>query len=87
LCLLGSEFLRRNIEAFASRFKAGIRYFFAVYRHRVDEWALYDNDSPSPLLLASGDNHGEDILDGAAWKSLRSIGLGNSHGDGEKISK
>ena len=42
-------------ETVRRRFTAGLRYFFTHYRHRVDEWALYDNEAGGPVLIASGD--------------------------------
>ena len=55
------------------RFTAGLHYFFALYRYRVDEWALYDNDDRGPVLLASGDSRGEDVLDDSTWRALRQL--------------
>lgn len=40
-------------ETVRRRFAAGLRYFFTLYRFRVDEWALYDNDDSGPVLIAS----------------------------------
>lgn len=36
------------------RFAAGLRNFSALYKPIVDEWALYDNSGPTPLLLKEG---------------------------------
>jgi predicted ABC-type ATPase len=55
------------------RFAAGLRYFFTVYRRRVDEWALYDNEA-GPLLIATGDANDETILNSLAWRSLQQTG-------------
>ncbi len=59
-------------ETVRRRFTAGLRYFFTLYRFRVDEWALYDNDG-GPVLIASGDREtdSEDILDPAAFAALK----------------
>jgi predicted ABC-type ATPase len=38
------------------RFEAGLRNFLELYRHRVDDWQLYDNSGPSPVLLEEGPN-------------------------------
>ena len=38
------------------RFDAGIRNYQDVYRRLVNSWALYDNSTPEPRLIASGDN-------------------------------
>jgi predicted ABC-type ATPase len=38
------------------RFDKGLRNFRNVYRSLVSSWALYDNSSPIPRLVASGDN-------------------------------
>ena len=40
------------------RFDAGLRNFHLVYRPLplADEWSLYDNTGPSPVLLDAGDN-------------------------------
>ena len=46
-------------ETVRRRFAAGLRYFFTLYRYRVDDWALYDNDDGGPVLLASGDSGSE----------------------------
>jgi predicted ABC-type ATPase len=37
------------------RFRLGWRNFEEVYRPLVDQWALYDNSGPIPILLAKGD--------------------------------
>jgi predicted ABC-type ATPase len=60
-------------ETVRRRFTAGLRYFFALYRRRVEEWALFDNAAGGPVLLASGDIHSEDVLDAAAWSALWAI--------------
>jgi len=36
------------------RFAAGLHNFAALYKPIVDEWALYDNSGPTPLLLKEG---------------------------------
>ncbi|MBA1446014.1 MAG: zeta toxin family protein [Chromatiales bacterium] len=36
------------------RFAAGLRNLGALYKPIVDEWALYDNSGPTPLLLKEG---------------------------------
>ncbi len=36
------------------RFAAGLRNFDSMYKPIVDEWALYDNSGPEPLLLEEG---------------------------------
>jgi predicted ABC-type ATPase len=36
------------------RFAAGLRNLEALYKPVVDEWALYDNSGPTPLLLKEG---------------------------------
>jgi len=36
------------------RFAAGLRNLEALYKPIVDEWALYDNSGPTPLLLEEG---------------------------------
>ena len=60
-------------ETVRRRFTAGLRYFFTHYRHRLDEWALYDNEAGGPVLIASGDIRGEDVLDEAAWSALHAL--------------
>ena len=67
-------------EAHTERFQAtvylavdsGMRYFFTLYRFRVDEWALYDNDDGGPVIIASGDRGSgrEDVLDPVAFAAL-----------------
>lgn len=37
------------------RFAAGLRNLETLYKPIVDEWALYDNSGPTPLLLEEGD--------------------------------
>ena len=61
------------VETVRRRFTAGLRYFFTHYRHRVDEWALYDNEAGGPVLIASGDVHGDVVLDPAAFSALREM--------------
>ncbi len=36
------------------RFHAGWRNFENIYRELVDEWRIYDNSGPEPVLLSSG---------------------------------
>jgi predicted ABC-type ATPase/DNA-binding XRE family transcriptional regulator len=36
------------------RFTAGIRNFEEIYKPIVDEWALYDNSSSTPILIEEG---------------------------------
>lgn len=36
------------------RFQAGLRHFETLYKDLVDEWALYDNAGPSPILINEG---------------------------------
>jgi predicted ABC-type ATPase len=38
------------------RFRAGLRNFNSLYKRLVDEWVLYDNSSPSPIVVQSGEN-------------------------------
>ncbi len=40
------------------RFDAGLRNLREHYAARVDEWRLYDNTGPVPVLIARGDNSG-----------------------------
>ena len=60
-------------ETVRRRFTAGLRYFFTLYRFRVDEWALYDNEDGGPVLIASGDRGSgrEDVLDPVAFAALQ----------------
>lgn len=53
------------------RFTAGLRYFFTHYRHRVDEWALYDNEAGGPVLIASGDRNSEHVRDEGTFARLQ----------------
>ena len=59
-------------ETVRRRFAAGLRYFFTLYRSRVYEWALYDNDA-GPVVIASGDRGSgrEDVLDPVAFAALQ----------------
>jgi len=36
------------------RFAAGLRNLETIYKPLVDEWAIYDNTGPSPILLDQG---------------------------------
>lgn len=45
-------------EVIRRRFDAGLRNLRDHYAARVDEWRLYDNTGPTPVLLGQGDNHG-----------------------------
>ena len=60
-------------ETVRRRFTAGLRCFFTLYRHRVDEWAIYDNDDGGPVLIASGErgSGSEDVLDPVAFAALQ----------------
>lgn len=60
-------------ETVRRRFDAGLRYFFTVYRHRVDEWRLYDNASAQAILLAEGRGQDETIYESIHVARLRSI--------------
>lgn len=40
--------------AIRRRFAAGLRNLQEIYRPIVNEWAIYDNSGPSPLLLEEG---------------------------------
>ena len=60
-------------ETVRRRFTARLRYFFTLYHHRVDEWALYDNDDGGPVLIASGErcSGSEDVLDPVTFAALQ----------------
>ena len=58
-------------ETVRRRFAAGLRYFLTLYRHRVDEWALYDNEAGGPVLIASGDRNGEHVRDDGTFARLQ----------------
>jgi len=36
------------------RFHSGLRNFNEIYKRIVDEWILYDNSAPAPLILEHG---------------------------------
>ena len=38
------------------RFYAGLRNFEKLYKPAVNDWALYDNEGESPILLQWGEN-------------------------------
>ena len=44
-------------ETIRRRFAKGWENFQVLYRPLVDEWALYDNAGPAPVLLEEGENH------------------------------
>lgn len=44
------------IPVIRRRFAAGLRNFHAIYKHLVDEWALFDNSGKSPQLIEEGVN-------------------------------
>jgi predicted ABC-type ATPase len=60
-------------ETVRRRFTAGLRYFFTLYRGRVDEWALFDNEAGGPVLIASGDRVREYVFDGTAFGVLQAV--------------
>lgn len=70
-------------ETVRRRFAAGLHYFFTVYRQRVDEWAMYDNEGGGPVLLASGDVASEDTLDHGAWSALEDLASSHARRDGK----
>lgn len=72
-------------ETVRRRFTAGLRYFFTLYRHRVDEWALYDNEAGGPVLIASGDRHAEDVLDSTMFDRLRARSSATSRSSDGKL--
>lgn len=45
-------------EVIRRRFDAGLRNLRDHYAARVDEWRLYDNTGPTPVLLERGGDHG-----------------------------
>ena len=65
-------------ETVRRRLTAGLRYFFTLYRRRVDEWALYDNSSGSPALVAGGRGDGSVVADEWQWKTLGLIAVANT---------
>jgi predicted ABC-type ATPase len=65
-------------ETVRRRFTAGLRYFFTLYRFRVDLWTLYDNSSGSPALVAGGRGGGAVVTDERQWKTLGSIAVANT---------
>ena len=72
-------------ETVRRRFTAGLRYFFTLYRLRVDEWALYDNEDGGPVLIASGDRHGEHVLDSTMFDRLRARSSATSRSNDGKL--
>ncbi|MEO5362431.1 MAG: zeta toxin family protein [Magnetococcus sp. DMHC-8] len=44
-------------ETIRRRFAKGWENFQILYRPMVNEWALYDNSGPVPVLLDEGENH------------------------------
>ena len=72
-------------ETVRRRFTAGLRYFFTLYRHRVDEWALYDNEAGGPVLIGSGDRHGEHVLDSTMFDRLRARSSATSRSNDGKL--
>lgn len=54
------------------RYRAGLRNFFALYRHVVDSWQLYDNARVAgPRLIATGSvGQRREILDETVWARL-----------------
>jgi predicted ABC-type ATPase len=54
------------------RFTAGLRCFFSLYRYRVDVWALYDNSTGIPRLIASAESDSEVVHDQSVWADLLS---------------
>ena len=70
LCLPNAEFAIRRVqqrvrlgghdipeETIRRRFAKGWNNFQTLYRPLVNEWALYDNSGPAPVLLDEGENH------------------------------
>jgi predicted ABC-type ATPase len=43
-------------EAIRRRFHAGLKNFINLYRPLVNEWFLFDNSGPDPVLLTEGVN-------------------------------
>jgi len=41
-------------ETIRRRFASGLRNFEEIYKPIVDEWALYDNSSRTPILVEEG---------------------------------
>jgi predicted ABC-type ATPase len=53
------------------RFVSGLRNFFAVYRHVVDGWQVYDNSGiTGPRPIAHGIGAAVTIVDHIAWDRL-----------------
>lgn len=60
-------------ETVRRRFTAGLRYFFTLYRFRVDLWTLYDNSSGSPALVAGGRGDDSIVTDEQRWNLLGTV--------------
>ena len=48
---------RVSEDVIRRRFVAGLRNLRDLYAARVDEWRLYDNTGPVPVLLEQGGTH------------------------------
>jgi predicted ABC-type ATPase len=58
-------------ETIRRRFASGLRNFEEIYKPIVDEWALYDNSSKTPILVEEGDTMSTKKLDSTAGGKKR----------------
>ena len=72
-------------ELFVAASLPGCATSFTLYRLRVDEWAVYDNEAGGPVLIASGDRHGEHVLDSAMFDRLRARSSATSRSNDGKL--
>ena len=60
-------------ETVRRRFTAGPRFFFALYRFRMDLWTVYDNASGSPAIVAGGRGDDSIVTDEQRWNLLGTV--------------
>jgi predicted ABC-type ATPase len=58
-------------ETIRRRFASGLRNFEEMYKPIVDEWALYDNSSSTPILVEEGDTMSSEKPDSTKSENKR----------------
>ena len=63
-------------ESIRRRYRRGVENFFSLYQSLADSWSVYDNStSPTPVLIASGQEQNENVFDFESWLKFREIGI------------
>jgi predicted ABC-type ATPase len=54
-----------------SRYRAGLRNFFSLYRPLAETWRIFDSSQPTgPRLVAFGTPDTQEVFDHATWETI-----------------